>query len=37
MTSTLLHDRMAFTCELIQTAEPDPEAALDLADRQTVA
>jgi ATP adenylyltransferase len=33
MTWTLLHDRMAFMGELIQTAEIDPEAALDLADR----
>jgi ATP adenylyltransferase len=33
MTWTLLHDRMAFMAEVIQTAETDPEAALDLADR----
>jgi ATP adenylyltransferase len=33
MTWTLLHDRMGFMTELIQAAETDPEAALDLADR----
>jgi hypothetical protein len=33
MTWTLLHDRMAFMAELIQAAETDPEAALQLADR----
>jgi ATP adenylyltransferase len=33
MTWTLLHDRMASMAELIQAAESDPEAALDLADR----
>ena len=33
MTWTLLHDRMAFMAELIEAAEIDPEAALDLADR----
>ncbi|HWF28448.1 MAG TPA: hypothetical protein VG327_08730 [Mycobacterium sp.] len=33
MTWTLLHDRMAFMADLIQTAETDPEAALELGDR----
>jgi ATP adenylyltransferase len=33
MTWTLLHDRMAFMAELIQAAETDPEAALNLGDR----
>jgi hypothetical protein len=33
MTWTLLHDRMAFMAELIEAAEIDPEAALELADR----
>ena len=33
MTWTLLHDRMAFMAELIQAAETDPEAALELDDR----
>jgi ATP adenylyltransferase len=33
MTWTLLHDRMAFMAELIQAAETDPEAALQLGDR----
>ncbi|OBA82354.1 hypothetical protein A9W99_11480 [Mycobacterium sp. 1164966.3] len=33
MTWKLLHERMAFMAELIQAAETDPEAALDLADK----
>jgi ATP adenylyltransferase len=33
MTWTLLHDRMAFMAELIQAAETDAEAALELGDR----
>jgi hypothetical protein len=33
MTWTLLHDRMAFMADLIQAAETDPEAALELGDR----
>jgi ATP adenylyltransferase len=33
MTWTLLHDRMTFMAELIQAAETDPEAALQLGDR----
>lgn len=33
MTWTLLHDRMTFMAELIQAAETDPEAALELGDR----
>src|SRR5262249_19611108 len=33
MTWTLLHHRMAFMAELIQAAETNPEAALELGDR----
>jgi ATP adenylyltransferase len=33
MTWTLLHDRMAVMAELIQAAETNPEAALELGDR----
>jgi len=33
MTWKLLHERMAFMAELIQAAETDSEAALDLADK----
>lgn len=33
MTWALLHDRMAFMAEIIEAAETDPEAALELSDR----
>jgi ATP adenylyltransferase len=33
MTWKILHERMAFMAEVIQAAETDPEAALDLADK----
>lgn len=33
MTWALLHDRMAFMAEIIEAAETDPEAALDLSGK----
>ena len=33
MTWKLLHERMAFMTEMIQAADTDPQAALDLADK----